>query len=86
VLHVGLGPESGGSALMAKLVLYTLEMAGSPMVRGGSNVLVEAFSRLIVQGGGECRVGADVDRILTLNGVARGVALKAGKRSVRASR
>jgi phytoene dehydrogenase-like protein len=79
VLHVGLGPESSGSALMAKVVLYTLEAVGSPMVRGGSAVLVESFKRLICEGGGECRAGAEVDRVLVSRARARGIALSSGE-------
>ncbi|MGH8140823.1 MAG: phytoene desaturase family protein [Steroidobacteraceae bacterium] len=79
VLHVGLGPTSGCSALMAKIVLFTLEAAGSPMVLGGGALLVEAFKTLIQDGGGECRVSAEVDRVLTSAGTACGVLLKAGE-------
>jgi len=35
VLHVGLGPESSLSGLMAKVILFTLEAAGIPFVEGG---------------------------------------------------
>lgn len=72
VLHVGLGPESALSSLMAKLVMFTLEVAGSPMVVGGSSELVIAFRRLIEAGGGEFHTRADVSRVLVSNGVARG--------------
>lgn len=73
VLHVGLGPESALSALMAKLVMFTLEAAGSPMVVGGSAELVSAFARLIQAQGGELHTDADVSRVIVSEGVAHGV-------------
>lgn len=79
VLHVGLGPDCGGSALMSKVILFTLEAAGSPMVRGGSAALVESFEKIITQGGGECRAGAHADRIVISAGTARGVLLRTGE-------
>ncbi len=79
VLHVGLGPESAASALMARVTLLTLEASGSPMVRGGSSALVNAFVRLIEMHGGQVHHSADVDQILVTNGVARGVMLQDGR-------
>lgn len=65
VLHVGLGPESPTSALMAKVVLFTLEAVGMPVVKGGSYNLVKAFIGVIEEHGGELRTGADVAAIIT---------------------
>ncbi len=79
VLHVGLAPESPLSAQMDKVVLFSLEQVGSPMVEGGSARLVEAFQRLIEAGGGEVRTGADVCEILVSNGQATGVRLGSGE-------
>lgn len=79
VLHVGLGPESALSALMAKLVMFTLEAAGSPMVVGGSAELVSAFGQLIQARGGELHTGADVSRVVVDGGVARGVRTADGR-------
>ncbi len=79
VLHVGLGPESASSALMARVILFTLEAAGSPMVRGGSAVLVNAFVRLIESQGGQVHHSAEVDRVLVAGGVAFGVGLQDGR-------
>ncbi len=79
VLHVGLAPESPLSAQMDKVILFSLEQAGSPMVEGGGARLVEALQRLIERGGGEVRTGADVGEILVSKGQARGVRLASGE-------
>lgn len=79
VLHVGLGPESALSALMAKLVMFTLEAAGSPMIVGGSAGLVHAFARLIQAEGGVLHTGADVSRVIVSEGVACGVRTADGR-------
>ncbi len=79
VLHVGLSPESPLSALMDKLVLFSLEQAGAPMVAGGSDRIVQAFRTIIEARGGTIRTGVEVDRIVTGNGAASGVRLKNGE-------
>jgi len=78
VLHVGLSPESPLSALMNKLILFTLEQAGSPMVKGGSAGLVAGFAAIIEDAGGVVRTGADVEAILSDRRAARGVRLAGG--------
>lgn len=79
VLHVGLGPESAASALMGKLIMFTLEAAGSPMVVGGGANIVSAFASLIRSSGGEVHTSADAERILVDGKVARGVRLVDGR-------
>lgn len=79
VLHVGLSPESPMSALMDKLVLFSLEQAGAPMVAGGSDKIVQAFRAIIEARGGMIRNRAEVDRIVTGDGSASGVRLKNGE-------
>jgi len=79
VLHVGLSPESPLSALMDKVVLFSLEQVGSPMVEGGGARLVEAFQRIIEAGGGVVRTGADVAEILVTSDRAHGVCLASGE-------
>ena len=85
VLHVGLAPESAASALMNRLVLFSLEAVGSPMVEGGSARIVEAFRKLIAANGGTIRTDADVERIVVENGRATGVRLSGGE-TLRAAR
>ncbi|KQO52965.1 phytoene desaturase family protein [Sphingomonas sp. Leaf257] len=79
VLHVGLSPESSASALMNRLVLMSLEAAGSPMVEGGSVRIVEAFVRLIEEKGGRVHTNADVAEILVERGRATGIRLGDGE-------
>jgi phytoene dehydrogenase-like protein len=64
---------------MARVIAFTLEMVGSPVVKGGSYKLVEAFEQLIKSYGGEITVNADVERVLSENGKAIGVATVDGK-------
>lgn len=78
VLHVGLGPDSPSSALMAKVVLFTLEAVGLPVVRGGSDRLVTGFQALIEEHGGRIQCNAQVEGIAVSGGRARGVHLADG--------
>jgi len=80
VLHVGLGPESSFSALMAKVVMFTLEGVGIPFVEGGSANIVAAFRRIIEAGGGTVLTGVDVSGLLVERGTARGVLTTEGHR------
>ncbi|HJQ17776.1 MAG TPA: NAD(P)/FAD-dependent oxidoreductase [Allosphingosinicella sp.] len=73
ILHTGLSPESTLSSLMGKLILFTLEAVGNPIVKGGIANLVAAFRSLIETNGGVIVTGADVVRIIVERGVARGV-------------
>lgn len=73
VLHTGLGPEDTLSGLMGKLVAFTLEQAGMPIVKGGSENLVNAFVRLIEKHDGVLFAGRHVEQILLHKGKARGV-------------
>lgn len=79
VLHVGLGPDSAASALMAKLVTLTLEQFGAPMVRGGGAHVVGALLDSIVEAGGEAHTEADVTRVIVEKNAARGVQLADGR-------
>ena len=79
VLHCGLGPESPLSALMLKVVAFTLEAVGMPMVQGGNARTVHAFRQLIERHGGVLHTGADVVRVLVQNGKASGVQLADGR-------
>ncbi len=78
VLHTGLGPNAPLSALMDKVVAFTLEAVGMPMVKGGNARTVEAFKRLIEQHGGAFRTKADVVQVLVEGDRAAGVQLADG--------
>ena len=79
VLHTGLSPESAYSAQMAKVIAFALEAAGAPIVKGGGQKLLDAFSALIRETGGEIRTNADVAAVISgSQGRAHGVRLADG--------
>lgn len=79
VLHTGLGPESAYSAEMARVIAFSLEAAGAPIVEGGADRMLEAFRKLIEEQGGRIRTGADVERVVVEGGRAAGVRLAGGE-------
>ncbi|MFO1221205.1 MAG: NAD(P)/FAD-dependent oxidoreductase [Burkholderiaceae bacterium] len=78
VLHCGLGPDAPMSALMARVVAFTLEAVGMPLVKGGNANTVRAFEKLIRDAGGDFVTGADVVQVLVDGGQAVGVRLADG--------
>ncbi|MCS4503949.1 NAD(P)/FAD-dependent oxidoreductase [Arhodomonas aquaeolei] len=80
ILHTGLGPDSALGGHMLRLIAFTLEGAGMPVVRGGSERLVDAFRGVVEANGGRFVTGADVDRVVVEGGRARGVETTAGER------
>ena len=78
VLHVGLGPDSTMSALMNRVITFTLEQVGMPLVEGGNGRTVEAFLRVIEGHGGQFQTEQDANEILTRGGRAVGVRTTAG--------
>lgn len=80
VLHTGLGPESSYSGMMAKVIAFSLEALGAPIVKGGAQKLLDAFRALIAEQGGEIRTDADVARIDVEMGEVAGVTLADGER------
>ena len=76
--HAGIGPDAPASAQMARVIAFTLEMVGCPVVRGGNYNIVRAFQQVIEANGGELQINADVTRVLTGNGRATGVTTQAG--------
>lgn len=79
VLHTGLGPDAPLSALMDKVVAFTLEAVGMPLVKGGNVQTVRAFEKVIAQHGGQWRTGVHVQAIEVQGGAARGVRLSSGE-------
>jgi phytoene dehydrogenase-like protein len=73
VLHTGLGPDAAASGFMAKVIAVAIQEGGMPIPRGGGDRLVEALAQLIRDHGGVLETGCDVERILVVDGVARGV-------------
>lgn len=79
-LHAGLSPDDAASGQMGKLICFTLEAAGCPVVKGGAVNLVEAFRQLIEARGGSLHTGVDVARIEVDGGRATGVLAADGTR------
>jgi len=84
-LHAGLGPDATMSALMGQLVTLSLAQASDPMVKGGSDKLVQAFKTLIEKHGGLLLTSQDVESVLTEGSSAIGVQT-ADKTAYRAER
>lgn len=79
VAHAGLSPEATFSAHMAKVICFSLEAAGTPVVIGGSDRLLTAFTGLFDSLGVDVQVDADVERVRIENGIARGVTCSDGR-------
>ncbi len=77
--HAGTGPEAAASGQMARVMAFSLEAVGMPLVKGGSFRIVEAFRQLIEANGGEFQVNADVERVITRDGKACGVRTSDGQ-------
>src|ERR1700722_5484476 len=73
VLHTGLEPEAAYSGQMAKVMAFSIEAAGCPIVKGGVRNLVEAFRRLIETQSGALLTNTDVDSVVLQRGRACGV-------------
>ncbi len=73
ILHTGLGPEATFSGSMNRVIAFTLEVAGMPIVKGGSDKLVEAFEKIIAENSGVLFKKSNVSSIIVEKGVAKGV-------------
>ncbi|EQD61995.1 FAD dependent oxidoreductase, partial [mine drainage metagenome] len=72
------GPDAGGSGFMNRAIASVLQTAGLPVARGGGSHLVSALATIINAQGGDCRTGAEVERVLVSGGHASGVRLVDG--------
>ena len=73
VLHTGLGPDNALSGFMDRLIFFSLEIAGMPVVKGGGKNLVMAFKKHIESKNGVLMVNSQVTRVLTRGKEATGV-------------
>lgn len=73
VLHTGLGPDDATSALIGKLTFAAVVAGGMPVVKGGSQKLVQALQALIEQHGGQLVTNAEVTEVLISGDRATGV-------------
>jgi phytoene dehydrogenase-like protein len=79
VLHTGLGPDAASSGFMAQVIGVAIELGGMPVPRGGGVKLVEALTGIVLDSGGACETGRDVERILVSGGRATGVRTVGGE-------
>ncbi|MEM7569116.1 MAG: NAD(P)/FAD-dependent oxidoreductase [Pseudomonadota bacterium] len=73
VLHTGLGPESAASGAMGRVIAFTLEQAGMPVVKGGSSNLVAAFEKVFAAHSVTVMTQTHVSDVLVSGGKAVGV-------------
>lgn len=73
VLHTGLGPDDATSALIGKLTFAAVVAGGMPVVKGGSQRLVEALQALIERHGGQVLTNSEVTQVVVANDRATGV-------------
>ena len=64
---------------MTQVIGAALQLGGMPVPVGGGVRLVDALAGIVVDAGGEVRLGADVERVLVANGRASGVRLADGE-------
>ena len=77
ILHTGLGPDANFSGAMNRVIAYSLEVSGMPIVKGGSSNLVSAFAGLISENGSKLHTNSHVSEIIVENGRATGVRVNA---------
>ena len=77
-LHCGMSPGAPLSNLMGNLVTLSLAQAADPLVKGGSEKLVAAFSTFLEAKGATVMTDADVCEIQTHGGQTTGVKLTNG--------
>ena len=77
ILHTGLGPDANFSGAMNRVIAFSLEVAGMPIVKGGSSNLVSAFAGLISENGSKLHTNSHVSEIIVENGRATGVRVNA---------
>ncbi|MEM9287050.1 MAG: NAD(P)/FAD-dependent oxidoreductase [Pseudomonadota bacterium] len=73
ILHTGLGPESAASGAMGRVIAFTLEQVGMPVVKGGSSNIVAAFEAVMAANGVTVKTGTHVSDILVSGSKAIGV-------------
>ena len=73
ILHTGLSPEATFSGAMNRVISFSLETAGTPIVKGGSDNLVRAFVAIIEENNGKLVSNAHVAQVLIEQGAAKGV-------------
>jgi phytoene dehydrogenase-like protein len=79
-LHVDLGPDVAGGALLPFLEAFTDMQTGMSISAGGASKLIDAMAGVLRDAGGELRLSAPVARVSVSDGRATGVVLEDGER------
>jgi len=79
ILHTGLDTDANFSGAMNRLIAFSLEVAGMPIVKGGSSNLVSAFKGLIEEQGGVLLCNSHVQKIIVKRDRATGLVLENGQ-------
>ena len=79
-MHLDFSPDSAGGALFPYLECMADQAFGMALGRGGADVIISGLTRAITATGGEVRLGAPVQSIVTENGSAKGVVVAGGER------
>src|SRR5690625_1381800 len=72
-LHTGLGPDDASSALIGKLTFAAVVAGGMPVVKGGSQKIVDALVQIIEGYGGKVLISTEVESIQLSGQRATGV-------------
>jgi len=72
-LHGGLSPDAAMSSLMGELITFSFSQVGDPLVKGGSDKLVEAFKTLIENHEGTLITSQCVEKVLLKGKKAIGI-------------
>lgn len=79
VLHAGLAPDSALSGHMGRVIAFSLEQIGMPVVKGGGGNLVQVFETLIRQQRGTILLNTHAESVIVEKGQAKGVITHEGR-------
>lgn len=82
-MHLDFSPDCAGGALFPYLEAMADQAFGMALGRGGADIIIGALTRAITAAGGEVRLSAPVQNIVTEGGnggVAKGVVIVSGER------
>ena len=79
LLHTGLGPDSLLSGHMGRVIAFTLEQIGMPVVKGGSGNIARIFGELVERHRGQILLNSEVTQMLVEGGRSSGVRLAGGE-------
>ena len=78
VLHAGMDIDGAMSGYMGRVFTFAIEAAGMPVVKGGSENIVKAFSSFLQAQGSEIKTEIDVKQVIVEKARATGVSDRNG--------